>query len=274
MNSDIVTILKKLGFTEYEAKAYIALLEKSPLSGYGVALNSGVPRSKIYEVLDGLVKNGDVIVTYGAPVLYSPLPAKELIVQKKKQSDKYFDEASQSLETFSERVEERDNIWSILGRQQILNRINELISMTESSLLIKMSFEDIKALEDQLKKASKNGIDIHVITDNGIILEYAKVYQVLEEVDIENKWFAISRDTSEVMTGLMTMGKESLAACTMHPSLVIPITTLLKSSLLLATMLSNHPKEFCESYGNDLLEFHKIIGFKKLEEMIKAHIEI
>jgi sugar-specific transcriptional regulator TrmB len=271
MNSNIVTILKKLGFTEYEAKAYIALLEKSPLSGYGVALNSGVPRSKIYEVLDGLVKNGDVIVTYGAPVLYSPIPAKELIVQKKKQSDKYFDEASRSLETFSERVEERDNIWSILGRQQILNRISELISMTKSSLLIKMGFEDIKILENQIKKASYNGIDIHIITDGSVELDYAKVYQVIEEEDVENKWFAISRDTSEVMAGLLTMGKESLAACTMHPSLVMPITTLIKSNMSLATILHKYPKILSESYGNDLKDLHKMIGFKEIEEMIKAH---
>ena len=54
MNNDILSILRQLDFTEYEAKAYLALLKDSPLSGYAVALHSGVPRSKIYEVLSNM----------------------------------------------------------------------------------------------------------------------------------------------------------------------------------------------------------------------------
>ncbi len=52
MKETILETLKNLNFTEYEAKAYLALLEESPLTGYAVAKNSGVPRSRIYEILD------------------------------------------------------------------------------------------------------------------------------------------------------------------------------------------------------------------------------
>ncbi|MFF2857390.1 helix-turn-helix domain-containing protein, partial [Peribacillus sp. NPDC058002] len=44
MKENILDTLKNLNFTEYEAKAYLALLEESPLTGYAVAKNSGVPR--------------------------------------------------------------------------------------------------------------------------------------------------------------------------------------------------------------------------------------
>jgi len=136
MKSEIITTLKNLGFTEYEAKAYIALLEKSPLSGYGVALNSGVPRSKIYEVLDGMAQNGEVMVSYGAPVLYSPLEPKELIDRRRNKSKEIYDIAYNSLENFSAMPENRDNIWNISGSEDIINKAKQLISQTKEELLV------------------------------------------------------------------------------------------------------------------------------------------
>ncbi len=37
MKENILETLKNLNFTEYEAKAYLTLLEESPLTGYAVA---------------------------------------------------------------------------------------------------------------------------------------------------------------------------------------------------------------------------------------------
>ena len=42
MNDQLLPKLIKLGFSEYEAKAYIALLGKNPVSGYELAKQSGV----------------------------------------------------------------------------------------------------------------------------------------------------------------------------------------------------------------------------------------
>jgi sugar-specific transcriptional regulator TrmB len=68
----MIADLQPLGFTEYEAKAYLALLEKAPLTGYAVASGSGVPRSRIYEVLAGLVRQGAVVQSHGEPARYAP----------------------------------------------------------------------------------------------------------------------------------------------------------------------------------------------------------
>lgn len=79
MKENILETLKNLNFTEYEAKAYLALLEESPLTGYAVAKNSGVPRSRIYEILDSLAMRGDILVSPGNTPQYTPVPARELI---------------------------------------------------------------------------------------------------------------------------------------------------------------------------------------------------
>jgi HTH-type transcriptional regulator, sugar sensing transcriptional regulator len=78
-----VVLSVRSDFTEYEAKAYLTLLEESPLTGYAVAKNSGVPRSRIYEVLDSLAMRGDILVSPGNTPQYVPVPAKELIKNRR-----------------------------------------------------------------------------------------------------------------------------------------------------------------------------------------------
>lgn len=100
---NIFDTLKNLHFTEYEAKAYLSLLEESPLTGYAVAKNSGVPRSKIYEVLDNLVMRGDILVSPGNTPQYTPVPAKELIRNRRTKAEENFDKAEKFLRTLSVR---------------------------------------------------------------------------------------------------------------------------------------------------------------------------
>jgi len=47
MSGDPAAKLVKIGFSEYEAKAYVALLRESPVTGYELSMLSGVPRSMI-----------------------------------------------------------------------------------------------------------------------------------------------------------------------------------------------------------------------------------
>src|SRR5699024_8040095 len=48
-------LLQALGFSEYEARAYVALLGETDLNGYEVAKASGMPRANVYPVLERLV---------------------------------------------------------------------------------------------------------------------------------------------------------------------------------------------------------------------------
>ena len=51
-----ISVLKGIGLTMYEAKAYLTLTSLISSTASEVAEKSGVPRSKIYDVLKGLIK--------------------------------------------------------------------------------------------------------------------------------------------------------------------------------------------------------------------------
>ncbi len=62
--------LRKVGLTEYEAKAYLALLNTHLSTASKTAEKSGVPRTKIYTVLEGLSNKGWVKMYSGYPLLF------------------------------------------------------------------------------------------------------------------------------------------------------------------------------------------------------------
>ena len=54
----LTTALGELGFSPYEARAYAALVARSPANGYEVAKAAAIPTSKIYETLQRLQQRG------------------------------------------------------------------------------------------------------------------------------------------------------------------------------------------------------------------------
>jgi sugar-specific transcriptional regulator TrmB len=61
---------RKVGLTEYEAKTYLVLLGMHLSTAAQAAEKSGVPRTKIYSVLEALKDKGWVKVYSGVPLLF------------------------------------------------------------------------------------------------------------------------------------------------------------------------------------------------------------
>src|SRR2546426_4042521 len=66
--------LKDFDLTEYEVKAYIALVESGPLPASQLSTTATIPYSKIYEILSNLERKGWVETQQGRPSKYFPKP--------------------------------------------------------------------------------------------------------------------------------------------------------------------------------------------------------
>lgn len=262
MKENILDTLKNLNFTEYEAKAYLSLLEASPLTGYAVAKNSGVPRSKIYEVLDSLTIRGDILVSPGNTPQYTPVPAKELIKNRRMKADEHFEQAEILLEKFEHSANDRENIWNITGRSEILDKVKACIISAKNRILLEIWKEDFKELEPELKQAAIRGVSVTIIAYGEIISDFANVYHhdMSDEITEEygGRWLVISGDDSEVVAGIVSLGKDSRAAWTMHVGLVMPITEVMIHDLYLMEIVKKHREILEESFGKNLINLrHK-----------------
>ena len=68
-----------LGLSGYEASAYLALTRRSRATGAEVARLAGLPRQRIYDVLNGLVARGLASVEAGRPARYTAVAPDEAV---------------------------------------------------------------------------------------------------------------------------------------------------------------------------------------------------
>jgi len=259
---NIFDTLKNLHFTEYEAKAYLSLLEESPMTGYAVAKKSGVPRSKIYEVLDNLVIRGDILVSPGNTPQYTPVPAKELIRNRRTKAEENFDKAEKFFENFERSVNDRENIWNITGDTEILDKVRASIELAHKRILLEIWREEYEVLADDLRAAAKRGVNVTIVAYGEVESDFANVYQHDMSLDITDeyggRWLVYSGDDTEVVAGIVSLGKDSRAAWTMHVGLVMPITEVIIHDLYLLELLNKHRDILEESFGKNLIDLrHK-----------------
>ena len=88
----VLDVLRKLGFSPYEARAYFALLLCGEMKAGEIAKMSGVPQSKVYVTLESLAEKEIVRVKDARPKLYNatiPLHkiAKSYVESRQKEID-------------------------------------------------------------------------------------------------------------------------------------------------------------------------------------------
>lgn len=268
MKSDLVGLLKSLEFTEYEAKAYLALLKGSPVTAYAVARESGVPRSKVYGVLSGMAERGVVFVSHGEPVRYAPLPPRELVQSRRREAEERLAAAADGLEEYARQDAGDANdplIWDIEGRDEILSRLREVVGRARERILVQIWEEDAPWLKEELAAASERGVEITVVAYGDPGYPFAQVYfhepgrdQITSEYG--GRWIILSVDAGEIVAGIVSPAEVARAAWSTHPGIVMPITEQVKHDLYIAELLRSHREVLEGAYGPSLRALREKFG--------------
>lgn len=80
----VVEKLRRIGLTVYEAKTYLCLLKDHLNTASMISEKSGVPRTKIYSVLESLARKGWIKVYSGVPLLFKAISPCEVFERIKK----------------------------------------------------------------------------------------------------------------------------------------------------------------------------------------------
>lgn len=155
---DIVEGLQQLGFTAYEAKAYVALISHPGVTGYEVARLSGVPRSKVYEALEKLTAM-DVVHTSqtGDQILYHPLPYQTVLQRRKNQTTALIDRLMEALEDVA-RPEPEGPLITIRGYDAAMNRAAEMLDGARRDVFVSGWPREIERLVPRLTEAEARGV--------------------------------------------------------------------------------------------------------------------
>lgn len=157
--NDALTKLTQFGFSAYEAKAYLALLKKSPAIGYEVSKNAGIPTAKIYETLLSLKNKGIVFSSTSEPVFYYPIDPDTLLQRIHAEFDEKMESLSGLLTSVSP-MPDIDITWNLTGYRAVMEKAMGLIDHAAKELLVSLWPKEAEAVKEQLVSAEHRGVKV------------------------------------------------------------------------------------------------------------------
>jgi sugar-specific transcriptional regulator TrmB len=175
MSNDSIDKLVKIGFSEYEAKAYVALLRESPVTGYQLSKLSGVPRSMIYEVMGKLIARGAAMtLRTGGATKYAPVPAAEFLDQLHREHKELTDSLKDDLAALT-LAPDLEYVWHIEGHDNIMAKAMEMIVQAKSGIYLALLPATFPTLKSSLEGAIARGVRVVIYTASALELPGGQV---------------------------------------------------------------------------------------------------
>jgi sugar-specific transcriptional regulator TrmB len=183
---DSLSGLGDLGFTEYEAKVYLALLRENPANGYQLSKKAGVPRSMVYEALGRLHARGAVLKSGNErSIIYRPLPPEELLDRYDRQHQQLISALRDDLLSLYDSKGE-ESLWTVSGREASFGYASKMIADSKNEVYLVLDDTALERLRDEILSANQRGIKIGVLLTGFGELDCGKVsYHPPEESELQ-----------------------------------------------------------------------------------------
>ena len=204
------------GLNIYEAKVWLALLKKGVASAGEIASMSGVPRSRTYDVLEGLEKRGFVISKLEKPAKYIGVKPKMIIdklknnvrtsaeekmleLSKVKTTNEF--EALETLyNTGMEPVKKEDISVALKGKSNITNHIKEIIKRAKEEVIICTNVEELSSKAKLFKQTfdilEKSDVKLKIALSGNekLIKQISDNFNIkFKKININAKFFIVDR---------------------------------------------------------------------------------
>ncbi len=265
--ADLVEKLKEIGLNSYEAKVYLALLKKYPVTGYEAAKLANIPQSRTYDTLKVLEEKNIVIAANTKPVTYTPIKPKLLTqrVQKKMNSainflDKHLPDVKNDY---------NEPIITINGKQNIQDKIIEVIQNAKREIYMEVWSQDFKIFEQELLNAYNRNVEIRIVGyDNfnsrfGMVFEHAFARDI--ELSLGGRMIIIAADDNEGVIGKISSLKNDISDTniiwTKNQGIVFIIKEFIVHDMYLIDVEENLVEQMKYIYGKGLKRLKdKVLG--------------
>ena len=260
---DPIVELQALGFGDYEARAYLALLKRSPATAYEVSKVAGIPKANAYSVLDGLAERRIVRPVSKSPMRYTPVPPDTLLSRIADQARQRTDRLMPELTRLTDANGEKDYVWPLEGEFEVSAKLRGMIADATQHLWIKASARHLRTHADALKDASERGVKVLVILFGNDTAEFSfnvncTVY--LHEgsgtlVGDAARLVTATRDFSEAM--IATLDDDAYGSHTSSPLVVATVDTMIRHEIYMAEIYAMFATQIEATFGPSLFEIRK-----------------
>lgn len=204
--------MTEFGFSQYETSCYMALVAHHPSNGSQLSKLSGIARSRIYDVLNTLSRQGMVFeIEQGK---YVPLPPQELKKRLKSQFESNLHSFEEELEAVTT-VTDYEYILTLRGHDKVMQKAIEIIEHAETELYIRLSPPCGNRLASHIDKAAARGVGIRYVCmgfmphNFKIQIEHPDADKLIAKIGGES--IDIIADKKEALVGMFELGSEDLS---------------------------------------------------------------
>ena len=162
----ISRVLSRLGLSDYEARAYVALVAAGTSSASFVADIAQIPRTSAYRTLEGLEEKGFARSTSGRPRRFTPTDPADLGERLANEMRDAFTKIGSVKDLLSQRGVPQ-LVYTILGKERVLDKIGEMLDRAEYSFVISSPSiaEFRRRMGKRFTNAISRGVQVTVITN-------------------------------------------------------------------------------------------------------------
>lgn len=259
---EIIKQLTSIGFNQYEAKTYIALLQNTNITAYEISKNSGVPQSKIYETVKNLVEKGLAVAEGNKPTKYSPLPIEEFLERYKNSVEESISFLKENLKDLNEQPQ-IDYMWHFEGRNNILNKVKSMINDAQNNLYIEIWVDELDVLDADLQETEKRGIDIVLILYGKKEYNVGKVYYhqmegMKKDTKKVGRWLTVVKDEKESLFGIFKKN-HNYAIWTQNKSFMLMVESFISHDIYIAEIYKKHKDLIDREFGPNFAHLRDIV---------------
>src|SRR5262245_32189661 len=240
--TDATALLQQLGFSEYEARAYLALLQRNPLNGYELAKVSGIPRANIYAVLQKLEERGAAVrLDLPNGTRYGPTPPAELT----KRMAARFEQSLSALQPALEKLTtpaEQEYVWNIRGYATLLEHAHRLVDASQERLLVAVGRPEASALANAVDQAALRGVAVVTLCLDECPQEcghcHGTICRSCAALASDRRWLVLVADDAEMLAGEIGPHDDVLAVRTRQRLQVDLAGWYIRHTMALTTVLS------------------------------------
>jgi sugar-specific transcriptional regulator TrmB len=190
--------MEDLGLTSYEIRVYLSLLEADGVTAHDMSKKSGVPYSKIYEVLNSLEDKGWLESDSSRPQKFFPKsPSTALEIMKTKHDNNFRESqgtiVSELMPIYTKSgIKERPEIWVATGIMNIAAKVNDIIQNSQQELLValpQVAESVARPLQPLLRTLHDKGVKINILASAKMNAETLKALSRVSEVRVRDGLF-------------------------------------------------------------------------------------
>ncbi|WP_274631236.1 TrmB family transcriptional regulator [Arvimicrobium flavum] len=254
--------LQGLHFSDYESRAYLALLKVQPATAYEVAKEAGLPKANSYSVLESLSRKEAVQPVSEGPVRYMATPPEVLLSGIVQATERRAARLKEGLNRLGD-VPQHEFVWSMTGAHAINNRISQMIDASTTHLWIKGAENHLESHRDRLKAAADRGVEILIVLFGTKVEHFSfdgTITVMLHEgngipVAMAPYLVSMTRDFEEALVA--ELGDQPYGAYTRNKPVVNIFDSLIRHEIYFCEIFAVFGEEIQSRFGPALFELRK-----------------